>query len=241
MSNTKNVESFGQLIGVLTGYGGTYIPGSKNLRVESLSDLFIRARATMSRVSVSKTGYETATNKREVAFAEVKQTTSRILSELKSSDVLAQTVADAASMVRKIKGRVLAEKPEVAEQAEAGKTALKRQRVTGSDYDSVVYHFEKLIQTLLAEPNYMPSQPALQVESLQQMMSALRASNAAVVTAVTELGAARRDRNALLYRGAGSLYRTALAAKHQVRAIFGYSSEATKAANKIQFTKINPR
>lgn len=237
MSNTKNVESFGQLIGILTGYGGTYVPGSPNLRVESVSDLLARARAAMSQVSASKTGYETATNEREVAFAEVKQMVSRILSELKSSEVLAQTVADAASMVRKIKGRVLAEKPDVVQQAEAGKTAPRRKRVTGSDYDSVVYHFEKLIDTLEAEPNYKPSQPSLQVETLQQKLSALRASNAAVVTAVTELGVARRGRNALLYNGAGSVHKTALAVKHQVRATFGYSSEATKAADKIKFTK----
>jgi hypothetical protein len=237
MSNTKNVESFGQLIGVLTGYGGMYIPGSKNLRVESVSDLLNRARAALSRASAAKTGYEIATNEREVAFAEVKQMASRILSELKSSEVLDQTVADAASMVRKMKGRVLAVMPAVVQQAEAGKATSSRKRVTGAGYNSVVYHFEKLIDTLMAEPNYKPSQPTLQVETLQKKLSALRASNAAVVTAVTELGVARRDRNALLYKGAGSVYKTAQAVKHQVRAIYGYSSEATQAASKIKFTK----
>ena len=241
MSNSKNVEAFGKLIGICTGYGGTYSPGSPNLRVESLSDLLNRARTMLWQVSVSKTGYETATNEREVAFAEIKQLASRILSELKSSEVLPQTVADASVMLRKIKGRVLAEKPEVAEQAEAGKTASRRKRVTGSDYHSVVYHFEKLIETLVAEPKYNPSIPSLQVSNLRQMLSALRTSNATVVTALTELGVARRDRNALLYKSAGSLYKTALAVKHQVRAIFGYSSEATKAASKIQFTKFKTR
>ena len=93
MSNAKNVESFGKLIGVLTGYGEEYNPGSSKLRVESLTEVFSRARSAMWQVSASKTGYETATNEREVAFAEVKQTASRILSELKSSEVLDQTVA----------------------------------------------------------------------------------------------------------------------------------------------------
>jgi hypothetical protein len=208
--------------------------------VESLSDVFNQARTVMHRVSISKAGYETATNQREVAFAAAKAMASRILSELKSSGVLPQTVADASSMVRKIKGRVLAGRPELPEKTETG-DMVKRKRVTGSDYGSVVYHFQKLIETLLVEPKYNPSLPVLQVASLQQMLSELRTANAAVVTATADLGLARRDRNAVLYKGQGSLYRIAMAVKQQVRAIFGYSSEAAKAASQIEFTSFKNR
>lgn len=236
MSNSKNVEAFNRLIGLCTGYGGTYSPGSPNLRVESLSELLNQARAVMHRVSIAKTGYETATNEREVAFVEIRQLASRILAELKSTGASPQTVADAALMVRKIRGRVLAKKSEVTEASEVMQS-VNRPRVTGSDFDSVVYHVEKLIETLVAEPRYAPGVGDLQVAALQRKLQALRMANEKVVIATTGLGSARRDRNALLYFNPGSVKKTALAVKLQVKAIFGYSSEAAKAADRIKITK----
>lgn len=236
MSNLKNVEAFNKLIGLCTGYGGTYVPGSPNLRVESLSELLAQARQALRTVSVTKTGYETATNEREVAFAEIKQQASRILAELKSCGALPQTIADAATMVRKIKGRVRAEKPEAPAALETESLKGKHPRVTGSDFGSVVYHFEKLIATLIAEPKYNPAVADLQVPQLQQQLNDLRAINQVVVNATSALSQARRDRNTLLYGGSGSVYRTSLAVKYQVKALFGYNSEAAQAASRIRFT-----
>lgn len=237
MSNSKNVEAFNRLIGICTGYGGTYSPGSPNLRVESLSELLNQARAVMHRVSIAKTGYETATNEREVVFVEIRQLASRILAELKSTGASHQTVADAALMVRKIRGQLRAKKSEVTEVSEP--PVVKRPRVTGSDFDSVVYHVEKLIETLVAEPRYAPGIGDLQVTALQEKLYALRMANEKVVTATTGLGSARRDRNALLYFNQGSVRKTALAVKQQVKAIFGYNSEAAKAASRIKITRSN--
>ena len=67
-------------------------------------------------------------------------------------------------MVRKIKGRVKAEKPEVTTKAEASLPVVNRPRVNGSDFESVVYHFEKLIATLEAEPKYAPGIDGLKLE-----------------------------------------------------------------------------
>jgi hypothetical protein len=236
MSNSKNVEAFNRLIGICTGYGGTYGPGSPNLRVESLLELLSQARDAIHRVSISKTGYETATNQREVAFVEIRQLASRILSQLKSSGVLPQTVANAATMVRKIRGRVRAKKPEVTEASEATVPKVKRPRVTGSDFESVVYHVEKLIETLLIEPRYHPGIGELQVATLQKKLEALRIANQAVVTAATVLGNSRSDRDALLYFSAGSVRNTFQAVKQQLKATFGIGSDADKAASRIRFT-----
>ncbi len=235
MSNLKNVEAFNGLIGICTGYGEAYSPGSPNLRVESMLELLRQARSALHQVSVSKTGYESATNEREVLFAEVKQLTSRIMAALKSSGVLPQTTADAAAMVRKMKGRVKADKPEAASNAEAT-PVIKRPRANGSDYDSVVYHFEKLIVILEAEPKYAPVVKALRLETLQQKAVELRAANQAVVAAVNTLHQARSVRSAMLYSNANSVYKTAMAVKQELKAIFGYNSDASLAARRIIFT-----
>lgn len=237
MSNSKNVEAFNGLIGICTGYGGTYSPGSPNLRVESLSELLNQARSALRQVSISKTGYESATNAREVKFTEIKKLASRILAELKSSGVLPQTAADAAAMVRKMKGRVKAEKPEATINDETSLAVVYRPRVNGSDFASVAYHFEKLMATLEAEPKYAPGIAGLTLESLQQKLAELRAANQAVVDTANALRVARSDRDALLYTNAESMFKTVLAVKQQLKATFGYKSDAVEAANRIVITK----
>ncbi len=237
MSNVKNVEAFNGLIGICTGYGETYSPGSPKLRVESLLELLAQARDSLRQVSVSKTGYESATNAREVKFAEIRKLVSRVLAELKSSGVLPQTVADATAMVRKINGRAKAEKPEAAAQEDSSLPVVNRPRINGSDFSSVVYHLEKLIATLEAEPKYAPGLASLKTDALHQQLNALRAANQVVVNAANTLFIARSLRNAVLYTSEQSVYNIARAVKLQLKAVFGYNSDAAKAANRITFTK----
>ena len=70
-------------------------------------------------------------------------------------------------MVRKIKGRVKAEKPEATIKEETSLPVVFRPRVNGSDFERVVYHLEKLIATLEAEPKYAPGVIGLKREALQ--------------------------------------------------------------------------
>lgn len=239
MSNLKNVESFNKLISLYTGYGGTQVPGSPNLRVERLSELLNQAREALLQVSVTKTGYESATNWREVRFDQLSMLVSRVLAELKSCGCLPQTVADAAAMVRKMKGRVRAQKPELsgATTTDPVKPVVRHPRVTGSGYDSVLYHFEKLIETLSVEPTYNPGLPELQVPGLKASLQELRLANEAVANAYSRWSQARIHRNQLLY-GASGVHNTAMAIKQQVRARFGYTSAEAAEVGKIQLVSI---
>lgn len=241
MSNLKNVEALNRLIGLCTGYGGTYVPGSPNLRVERLSELLTQARAALQQVSAAKTDFKSATNQREMAFAQVRQLVSRAVAELKSSGALSQTVADATSMLRKIKGRVRAERPGVPAEVKptVDRKEVKRPRVNGSGYDSVAYHFEKLIETLTDEPQYNPTVDDLKITGLKQALSRLHEANQSVATAYGALSQARINRNELLYKGKSSVYGTAQAVKQQVRALFGYSSPAAAQASRVKVTTIN--
>ena len=242
MSHVKNVEAFGKLVGICTGYGEQYNPGQPNLQVESLTNLLEQARCVLLNVSVAKTGFENATNNREVAFDEIDKLASRILAELKSTDALQQTVADARAMVRKIKGhRSIVNRPALSSEksVQPAEPTPVRTRINGTDFASIVYHFEKLLQTLANEPLYQPTVADLQVAILQEKLNNLRTQNASVITTATELGKARRERNAMLYNRQGSLHSTAMAVKQQVRAVFGYNNEAVRAASSIRFNKTN--
>jgi hypothetical protein len=245
MSHINNVQSFEKLLGICTGYGGTYNPGQQNLRVENLSVILMRAREKLLQVSVAKTNYEHAQNSREAAFEEIRKLAPRILAELKSADVLPETVHDAALMVRKMMGYTSLVKPSGAVEAPSGSGISNpgpvRKRSSGSDFGNTMANFEKLIQTLASVPLYQPSNEELQVDILQANLATLQILNTAVVTAASALGKARRERNTVLYLGRSSLCSTALTVKQKVKATFGTSSEAFKAARKIRFTKMNIR
>jgi hypothetical protein len=240
MSHVKNVEAFEKLLGICTGYGEQYNPGQPNLRVENLSAIFNRARTALLNVSVAKTNFENATNSREVAFKEIRDLAIRILAELKSTDALRQTVDDARGMVRKIKGYASIDR------AAIGSTKAKQQgepptparnRVSGTDFGSVAFHFEKLLQTMVTEPLYQPAAPELQVQSLQDKLISLYQKNTSAIEASAELGKVRRERNSVLYTAKGNMHSIAMAVKQQAKALFGNKSEATRAASRVRFTK----
>ncbi len=237
MSHAKNVEAFGKLVGVCTGYGENYNPGQPNLRVESLSNLFTTAHTALINVNLAKTALENATNGREVAHREINFLAARILSELKSSGALPQTVADARTMVRKIKGYSPDRPPAQAAGVSPGGAAA-RGHTSGSDYSSAMYHFDKLLTTVSAEPMYKPLLPVLRVENLRAKLATLRGKNEEVSAASAAVGKARRERNTLLYGPADSLYHTAMAVKQQVRATFGHFTQSAKAATHIKFSKV---
>ena len=240
MSNTRNVEAFEKLVGICTGYGAQYSAGSKNLRVENMLDLLARSQAAMKSVSDAQTNFENATNGREVVAKEVSKLASRVLAELKSSGAMSQTVDDARTMVRKIKGSASTPVPQPAA-AEVKSVATmppaSRSRSGGKDYEGFAHSFEKLIQTLSNEPLYQPVEPELQVAGLQNTLALLRNGNTNVAGTNGVLKKARRDRNAVLYTDKYSLYKTALAVKQRAKAAFGYNSEAAYDANHIRFTK----
>ncbi len=245
MSNAKNVEAYGQLVRIYTGSGAQYGAGSQNLREENLLQLLIRSEGVIKGVSDAKTSFENATNGREVVAKKINKLASRVLAELKSSGAMSQTIDDARTMVRKIKGRLasghapqpMATAGQSTDATTTPSSASSHSRINGTDYASLAYHFEKLLQTISSEPLYQPLEPELQVAGLQNALVLLRNGNTAVATAIGALMKARRDRNALLYTDPGSMYNTAQALKQRAKAAFGYDSEAAYDVNHIRLTK----
>ncbi len=236
MSHIKNMQNFDKVIAVCTGLGGTYNPGKQNLRVESLTALLNNAHSALESLKVAKTNFEYATNYREVAFRDLPKLTGRIISELKSSGVLVQTVDDARYIHRKLTGFRVSRDPVVPENAEAA-TSQKKFIAKGMDYTTQVDHFAKLLQTLRTEPMYRPVPEDLKLLALEAKLSDLRAKNAEAVRAAVELKNARSYRDELLYLQQGNVHETYLAVKQTVRAAYGIGSAQYKALVGVRFRK----
>ncbi len=235
MSHFKNVQNFDKVIAVCTGLGGNYNPGKQNLQIESLVALMNNAHGALDAIKVAKTNYEFATNHREVAFEGLGKLAGRIISELKSSGVLVQTVDDARYIQRKLVGFRISRDPVPA--PPDASTEAKKSTARGLDYGTQTQHFGKLLQTLRTEPLYKPSIADLKMDALEAKLSDLLVKNAAVVRTSVELKNARQHRNDLLYIQSGSARETLRAVKQQVKAAFGPRSEEFKTLVAVKFNK----
>ncbi len=239
MTHVTNVQSFEKLVGICTGYGGSYNPGQQNLRIENLMALLMQAREKLLQVSITKTNHEQAQNAREIAFMEMRSLVSRIMAELRSTGATPQTIADATLMARKIRGYTKSEKPGSApDQGKASNQEGATRKRNSADFGNTAAYFEKLLQTLGNEPRYQPLKPELQMETLKATLAQLRSLNAAVVAAYAAWSNARYERTSFLYLGPECLHNIAMAIKQQVQATFGYKSEAAALVRKIRFTKL---
>lgn len=236
MSYVKNVQAFGKLMGICTGYGGQYNPGQQNLQVEALITLLNNAQNSLSEVNEAQTLYDNVTNTRELGFKGVRKLSSRVMSVLKSCGAHELTIADARVSLRKLWGtRSL--RSQVAAKASASEEPAKPAFVYALDYASLAFYFSKLVETVSAEPLYQPTEPELSVGGLEEKVAELYALNQAVMQAEIALTTARRKRNAIFYKSEGNLVATAVAAKNYVRGAFGFSSAQRAEVSRIRFNK----
>ncbi|NOS93749.1 MAG: hypothetical protein HOP30_17660 [Cyclobacteriaceae bacterium] len=238
MSHIKNVEAFGKLTGICTGYGGKFKPGNPNLQAHVMSALMNNARQVMSEVHSAKTEYDNATNTRELTFKDIKRLGTRIISALKANGAGKLTIADAQASVRKFNGTKSARK--VAEKPNAeGELQTKVRRARGLDFISVAENFAKLVETVSADSSYHVNEMEFSVNNLRSLSSTLIALNDLVNDTTAKLNRARSKRDNLLYGREGNLVDTGMAAKQYVRSALGPKSDEYSEIKQIRFTKPN--
>ena len=233
MSHVKNVQAFGKLTGICTGYGGTYNPGQQNLQANAMAAKLNIAQQMMEEVNEAQTFYDYASNTRVVGFRGVRKLSSRICALLKSCGAHPLTVKDALASNRKLWGVKRTPLPEVKEGQEKPKTTA----TSGHDFASLVQHFARLVETVSAEAKYKPNETELTIAGLRQKVAELRSLNDAATQAEIDLSQARRKRNALYYVDEGNLFSTAIAAKQYVRGVFGYNSSQHQEVRRVRFVK----
>ncbi len=237
MSHIKNVEAFGKLTGICTGYGGSYNPGNPNLQANVMSALMNNARQVMSEVHAAKTEYDNTTNARELMFKDIKRLGTRIISALKSSGAGKLTIEDAQTSIRKMAGSKAPSDQPAAASTSGEAVKPKTRRARGMDYASMSNHFAALVQTVSATPSYCPNEEKFSVAGLNAQWLALVSLNDSVNAATAKLSSARNKRNQLLYDTDSNLVAIGLQAKQYVRSAFGPTSDQYQEVRKIKFTK----
>jgi hypothetical protein len=238
-SHAKNVANFETLIGYCTDYGATYNPSDATLKLPALTALLINAKAALQVSEVTRTAYYNAVNAREVAFKPLKSLATRVVHALAASDVVLQTVNDAKSANNKIQGKRVAAATEPESAGGAVVAAMvKKAFVSQQSYDKLIDHFSQLIQTFAAEATYTPDESELKVDALNNLLADLRAKNAAVITAITNVSKARIARDKIHYADLTGLVDVATHIKFYVESQCGVSSAQYKQISAIPFRKV---
>jgi len=238
MSTVKNANRYSRLVDVCTGYGGRFNPGHSTLKLNAMRALLEKAQSSLQDVKLTQTGYNNATNQREVTFGEIQRLATEVVRMLKASGATAQTLKDANLFLRLVKGRrAAARAPISSTEANVAETPGRIRSFTHQSYVSIADNFARLVHTVEAQPQYKPNEARLQVPTLKATISKALTQMEDVETARTAWSNARLKRNEMLYRTDKALYHTAMAVKQYAGAVFGLQSEEYRQVSRIRFTK----
>jgi len=239
--HAKNVAKFEELISFCTGYGTAYNPTKSSIKIVAMNTLLTNVRNTLQTVKATKTVYDNATNAREIAFANLKKLSTRVVNALGATDAVKQTVDDAKTINRKIQGKRadnIKTLPVTPPAEGTTPTEVIQISVSQQSYDSLIDNFSKLIVSVTAEPLYIPNETDLKVTALNTLLTNLKTSNTAVINATPSYRSAIITRNTTLYQPATGLVDTALEVKKYVKSVFGARSQQYAEISGLEFKKL---
>jgi hypothetical protein len=236
--HAKNVANFGTLISAVNGYGAVYNPSKQSNTLIALNKLAGVAENAMSLVNGALGKSDIATAARVVAFAPLSKLATRILNAIKSSDTTQQIDDAVHSLVQKIHGKRA--KPKKTEEEKAALAAegkvVKEISSSQMGFDDQLDALNKLVQLLAGIPEYAPNEEELKITTLTSYYNTLKAANAAVVEANTQLKNARLSRNETLYTDDSGLVDVAGSVKLYVKSLFGATSPQYKQISGLRFS-----
>lgn len=239
--HAKNVANFEDLISFCTGYGATYNPSKNNIKIPQLTTLRTNANTAIQLVKTTKTAFDNATNVREIAFANLKKLSTRIINALDATDATKHTVDDAKTINRKIQGKRADNTKPVPTATETPTPIIpptdKNISVSQQSFDSLIDGFTKLIQVVSTESLYIPNETEIKVTSLNTLLTSLKTANTGVINATTAYSNARISRDTTLYAVNTGLTDIATEVKKYVKSVFGATSPQYKQISKLKFTK----
>ena len=237
--HARNVSAFRHLVSICVGHGTIFNPSKEAIKLTALNAALDNSSNAIMLVVEKLNIYTEAVDAREIIFKSLDQFTTRILRAMQSSNVTDEKIADAKSIIRKIKGqRAPSSRPvqsdsEITEQTETTKKSSSQR-----SYDNRVENFAKLTDLLSNDPGYAPNEAELKVSALNAMVFDMRAKNTAVINATIALNNARIHRNKILYNKDTGIYYLAADVKAYIAALFGTASPEYKTVSKLKFTKV---
>lgn len=231
--HAKNIAHFLQLISFCEGYEENYNPIKETLKIIPLKELHNEAQERLNITKTQKVTFDNATNNRRVAFADLKQLSTKIINALSVSGADTLSINNAKSINKKIQGKSNKSTNSTPD-TEATNTISTSQQ----SYDKQIDNFSNLIEILQQQTSYTPNEAQLKIDALQTKLQDLQNKNTNVTTSYIPYSNAMLARNETLYNPLTGLVQTAKEVKQYVKSVYGPNSKQYKQISALEFKKI---
>lgn len=238
--HAKNVANFSKLITACTSFGTDYNPASTKLKLTALQTLYTDSDKAVKKVDADRKPYNLAIELRKTAYANLNTTVQSALDALIScDDVPKGTIADAKTLVKKIKGTNRPSKAKTATSpdtpdAEPTATTYSTSR---QSYDIRLANFNDLIALLESTTEYIPNETENTLTVLKAYAADLLQKNTDVNDIYNSFSQALTTRDVTLYTPVTGLFDISKKVKSYVESVNKFSSTQKKLVSSITFSK----
>lgn len=248
-SLVKITANFGELKDHGQQLGDRYKPMAPELSLPQLTTQQTEANEMVKQMITAERNWKSAAVDRRIIFEPFKKLCTRIVRAMKAMGIDKETMAQARSIVRKIRGtrtgkprKKKGEKApeEQIQQAENGAATpesevAKTISVAQTGYVELVNHFSELLELLADIEIYKPNEADLALDSLVKLRDEMREHNTAASWAGTAYVHTLMKRNIIFYTGKNSVCVIALRVKDYIMSVYGARSPESSKVGKLQF------
>ena len=236
----QNVVNLGVMIARVNTFGAGYNPSREDLTIAGLMQLKTKGDAVIDAVAQAEIIFKNKTSFRISVFESLDGVVTRAINALRISGALPQTIEQAETMVRELRGKRAPSAKSTDEELAAAKAKgeeKKQVKLHNETYDRKVENFGKFAGFLASVPEYKPNEADITIAALQARLAGLVAANDEYYTAEAALDAVRSERYKLFYADNTGLINVALAVKTYVKSAYGSTSTQYKEISSIAFTR----
>lgn len=231
-SNENHVAAFGEIVGICNELGAAYTPGSESLKLTAIGSQLEQAKEKSKAVKDAYAAFTLAMNTRREQFNELTSFAARVVRYAGACRGSEEDMVSLKTLKRKLQTPSTKMVPDIPIDQ---KEAKPIRRMSHQDFVSKQLVFANLIRLLEGMPEYTPSEAAFTIASLKAKAATLQSLTESVVEKRNQYNHQRIVTKLFLY-GKGGVQETALAVKNYLYAVYGYSSETSKAAKKVKIT-----
>ncbi len=239
----QNVVNLGVILNSVSTFEEKYNPSQKDLTIAGLTQIKSDGEKVNAAVTSAENVFKNSISARTTSFSHLDIFITRIINALRISRAPEQTILQAESIVRELRGKRAVAKSAVPEQVADNENIKEIRQITlhNSNMDRKIENFNKLIQFVAGVPEYKPNETDISVTGLNNKLAELKSLTAGYLAANAALDSARLERNTILYSKNTGLVDVALDVKLYVKSVFGAKSPQYKGISAIVFSKFNIR
>ena len=229
--HAKNVANLQKLIEQVTVFAN-YNPPVANLEIANLQTLYTNSLTKLNEVEDKRNANKNAIHLRQVAYENLKPTSTKIVNLLDILGITKGTLDQAKSLNKLIQGG----QKKTATTPEEGKEPENTVSTSRQSYTQQADNFGILLQLLATIPTYTPNEDELKLTSLTPYQASLMTATQSVDQSEAELNNKLIERNQLLYADGTGLYSIVQNVKKYVKSLYGATSPEYSNVSKIKFT-----